>query len=107
MKKFTFKIEIEITEEALELLKGVDEAGYVEYRDSEFDTYDEYVYHKHTRGIIENIRSEESFNSRNFGGTFLLIQELAEADLMECVDGAWHPTYTIGEWGRKILDSVK
>jgi len=31
MKKFTFKIEIEISEKAFELLERVNEAGYAEY----------------------------------------------------------------------------
>ena len=107
MKKFTFKIEIEISEKAFELQKKVDEAGYAEYHDCEFNTYDEYVYHRTSKGMTENIRSEESFNARNFGGTWLLMEELVESDLMKYVDDAWHTTYKVGEWGRKVLDSVK
>jgi hypothetical protein len=107
MKKFTFKIEIEISEQALELLKKVDEAGFAEYRDCEFDTYRDYVYHRTCKGLLESIRSEESFNSRNFGGTWLLMEELVEGDLMEHVDDAWHTTYKVGEWGSKVLESLK
>ncbi len=106
MKTFTFKIEIGITEEAFELLKKVDEAGYAEYRDLGHDTYEDYANARKSLGI-ENIRSEEFFNARNFGGTWTLMEELVEADLMEYVDDAWHTTYKVGEWGRKVLDSDK
>ena len=104
MKTFKFTTEISISEEALELLKKVDKEGYAEYRDREYNTYEDYVNGKKSLSI-ENIRSEESFNRRNFGGTWCIMEELVEADLVEWVDESWHTTYKVGEWGRKILDS--
>jgi len=106
MKTFKFTTEISISEEALELLKKVDKEGYAEYRDREYNTYEDYVNGKKSLGI-ENIRSEESFNRRNFGGTWCIMAELVEADLVEWVGESWHTTYKVGEWGRKVLDSLK
>jgi len=106
MKSFKFTTEILVSEEALDLLKKVDEAGYAEYRDIGHDSYEDYV-NAHKSMGRENIRSEDSFNIRNFGGTWPIMEELVEADLMEYVEDAWHTTYKVGEWGRKVLDSLK
>jgi len=51
MKTFKLTIEISISEEALELLKKVDKEGYAEYRDSGYNTYEDYVNDKKSLGM--------------------------------------------------------
>lgn len=101
MKKLALQLEIDISEEAYDLLKKMKNDGCFEYRDSEFDTLEDF---KKSTLFSENIRSEDWFLERNGGGTLYLISELEEYDLVENNFDSWHLTYKISKLGIKLIE---
>ena len=100
MKK-EYIIKIEFSQEAFELLKTIDKTGGAEYRDTEFHTKEDFL--KSDTHLVNN-RSLEWFLDRNENGTYHLIDELLEYDLVDngdCSD--WHITFYITELGLKLI----
>lgn len=102
MKQLT--LQIELSEKAFELLKSIENGGYLEYRDSEFETLKDFL----KSDLHENnIRTQEWFLSRNSNGSLYLIEELFKHGFVDNDFDSWHLTYKISELGRKILEQNK
>jgi len=101
MKKVT--VSFEISEEAFELLKKIGEKVYVEYRDNRVDTIEKFL---ESDDFKNKHITLESYKNRNFGGTLKLAYELAERDLIEDCEGAWHMSYQISEFGKETLKKL-
>jgi len=97
-------IEIEISEEAYELLNKIN-LGYAEYRDPEYPTVEQFE-----KSTLFKDRGEEKalqvYLDRNFGGTYYLISELENNGLVEMDTMCWHQTYVITDFGRKAIGSL-
>lgn len=88
-----------LAEPAFDLLYKISEVGSAEYRDFEFESLTEF-----REKVRENhFLTEEQFLSRNFGGTYYLINDLLEFNLIKSDDMCWHTTYVISEFGKKVL----
>ena len=61
------KIEIEISDKAFELLKAIDKNGCAEFRDSEYDSFEQFKQSKEYLTPAPNgFRDEHWFRGRNF-----------------------------------------
>lgn len=94
------QIEIEISDEAWKWFKTLDEDCYLEYRDPQYESLDDYRFNPQNHGSL----SEESFLGRNCGGTFGCALELSTAGLLQDVDMAWHTTFELSVYGKQILN---
>jgi len=100
MKK-ELNLKIELSQEAIDLLKYIDENGYAEYRDGEYETVEDFL--KSDTHLVNN-RTLEWFLNRNSNGTYHLTNELLEYYLIDMGDGmAWHTTYYITRLGKKLI----
>lgn len=98
MKQITFSI----SDEAAQLLKDIAEKGQAEYRDTNYETKEDFLNDASNTG-----QSLESFLRRNFGGTYYLIGELLKHNLIDTHEMAWHPTYVLTELGKEALEQIK
>ncbi|MEK6829772.1 MAG: hypothetical protein AABY15_06650 [Nanoarchaeota archaeon] len=96
MKQLVFNI----SDEAFEFLKLLNEKGSAEYRDREHETLEDFL--KSDAHLVHG-RTKEHFLARNFGGTYHLIGELVKHNLIDCENEAWHLTYEVTEVGKEIL----
>lgn len=91
------KIEIEISEEAYNLLLDINKLSYIEYRDNYLNV-DEF---KKTNP--DRIDDVDRFLNRNNGGTLELAYELYYHRLVDDVDGSWHTSFKISDFGKKVI----
>ncbi len=98
MKKI--KLSFEIREDSFNLLKKINENICAEYRDLEWNTLEDF---KKSNEFLNNIRTEEWFLKRNFGGTYYLLDDLITYGLIELDGESWHPTYIVTEFGKEVL----
>lgn len=98
MKDITIKLQI--SEEAFQLLLDIEKAGYAEYRDTEYSCLEDFI---ENRDINNKIKTKEWFLNRNFNGTYYLIGELLEYDFIDLDFDAWHTTYKVTEFGKKVI----
>jgi len=96
MVEFRFNI----SDEAFNLLMNINKDGYAEYRDTEYSSVDDFI------NTSNGIMTLESFKNRNCGGTFYLIDELLEHNLVESNMDSWHTTYNMSENGKSLLSNV-
>ena len=96
-------LSFQITEEAFNLLKEINNKGYAEYRDSEHLTLEDF---KKSDDYNILLRTEEWFLSRNFNGTLNLIYELSKYGLIESDGESWHTTYIVSDFGKEILNNI-
>ena len=94
------KLSFEISKDALELLKQINEKGSAEYRDLEWTTLDAF---KRSEVFLEGRRTEEWFLERNFNGTSYLIEELYNYGLVDNDGESWHLTYVVSGFGKEVL----
>lgn len=94
---------IEISEKSFELLKKINDNGHAEFRDSEFESLEEFSGSLNGGGTPEEI---EQFERRNFCDLKDL-SELIDNDLIDINDMSWHLTYKITEKGQKMLKANK
>jgi len=103
MKSLTVTTIIDISDEAFNVLKKIYDEGYAEFKDTQYDSYDEYFKAAMNEKWLP--MSMERFNKRNFGGVkYEYINELCEANLISNVSDAWHLTYKINSLGKKMLE---
>lgn len=95
----TLNIKLEIPDEAYDLLLKIKQEGYAEYRDTLYDTLEEF-----RRDASNHNRTDEWFLNRNCGGTFYLIDELLKYDLIDTDDDAWHLTFKLSMMGEMLLE---
>ena len=93
-------LSFEISKDSFELLKKINEKGYAEYRDIEWDTLDDF---KKSEVFISGKRTEEWFLNRNFNGTGYLMKELLFYGLIEHDIDSWHLTYVLTNFGKEII----
>ena len=94
------KLSFEISKDAFELLKHINEKGSAEYRDSEWATLDDF---KRSEVFLDGRRNEEWFLERNFNGTSYLIDELYNYGLVDNDGESWHLTYVVTDFGKEVL----
>lgn len=99
MKELNHKIEI--SEEAFKLLLDIDKADLAEYRDTEYSSLEDFL---ENRSVDEENETEEWFLNRNFNGTYYMIYELAEAELIDLQYLCYFITYTVSDKGREIIE---
>lgn len=95
-------IRFQITDEAFDLLKQINKEGYAEYRDTRYETLEEF---KNSDEYDISIRTEEWFLNRNFNGTLKLALELSNYGLIENDFDSWHKTYIVSDFGKEILNN--
>lgn len=98
------RTEIVISDEAFELLKDMEKLRGIEYRDSQYETTEEFL---NSTLYKDNGKTLEWFHERNHNGTYHLIGELETANLVDMDDMSWHPTYELTDFGKKVLDENK
>jgi hypothetical protein len=94
MKKITF----EISNEAFDLLVSMKEK-YAEYRDTEYLTLKDFT-EKEERNKLDI----ERFLNRNHNGTYYLISELLNYNLVEDYENSWHQTYKLSDFGKTVTE---
>jgi hypothetical protein len=97
MKTFTHTFEI--SDEAYTLLLSIQKEGYAEYRDTRWESLEDFRADKD----ITDWRSEDHFLSRNHGGTYYLTSELLKYNLIDHVEDSWHITYELTDFGKEML----
>ena len=94
------KLSFEISKDAFELLKLINEKGSAEYRDLEWVTLDDF---KRSELFLDGRRNEEGFLERNFNGTSYLVEELCKYGLVDKDGESWHPSYVVTDFGKEVL----
>ncbi len=89
----TLKYEFEISDKAYELLKSLSEEGYLEYRDTLYETVEDF------ETLYEGPNDKEWFLNRNNGGTLEQATELFNVGLLKESELAWHLTYQLSRMG--------
>lgn len=101
MKKI--KLSFEVNEDSFNLLKTIDEIGFAQYRDHEWDTLEDF---KKSDVFLNGTRTEEWFLTRNFFGTFYLIDDLFDYGLVESDGESRHLTYFVTNLGKTVLNNA-
>lgn len=91
-------ISFQITDDAFDLLKSINNTGCAEYRDPEFDSLEEFE-----KSPESSYKSKKWFLTRNYDGTLYLIYELLKYNLVTYETFSWHPTYVLSEFGKRII----
>lgn len=99
MVEFRFKI----SDEAFKLLLKMNNDGYAEYCDTIYETIDAFI---EASEVKYEYMTLESFKARNCGGTYYLIEELLDYNLVCDVVYAWHTTYKISDIGKELISNV-
>lgn len=100
--KFQIVTEIELTHDEFELLQKINTCGYAEYRDTEWETLEDFIKHK-----SETNWSQEDYLYRNFDGSFHIASRLEEVGLLFNDPDSWHLTYLVSELGKQLLAQNK
>lgn len=96
MKKYIVKIEL--TEDEVNLLNKCKKQEYLEYRDSQTKSFDEYR---------EDNLNENSYNLRNENGTLKIAEKLSEMNMLDLDYDAWHLTFILTDFGKQVLRELK
>lgn len=84
-----------ISDDAWKLLLSIQKEGYAEYRDTRYDTLEDY--------LADFPDGKERFLARNHGGTYHLVGELLKYNLITDVEDAWHITYKVTELAEDLI----
>jgi hypothetical protein len=98
------KIAFEISDSHFDLLKKIDNEKFVEYRDTEYETLEEF---KDSDVFKNGLKDENWFLKRNGDGTYHLTSELESYGLIESDGDSWHLTYILTEFGKKVVNDNK
>jgi len=104
MKTFTHTFEI--SDEAHNLLLSIQEKGYAEYRDANWESLEDFYADRDKtdwRSSSAFVFSEDHFLSRNHGGTYHLTDELVKYNLIDLVEESWYITYELTNFGKEML----
>lgn len=96
------KIGFEISDKSFELLKAIKEAGVAEFRDSRYESLEEFKKSIEFNAGESGLGTEKWFKARNFCD-LKDIQDLISYDLIDMHDMAWHLTYVVTERGKEII----
>ena len=94
------RLSFEVSKLAADLLLKIHQAGSAEYRDNEWKTLEDF------KSSDQSHRSDQWFLSRNFGGTYWLLDELLQYGLVESDGESWHLTYVLTDFGREIVGKL-
>lgn len=94
MVKFSYYI----SDDAFNLLMYIQNKGYVEYRDPEYDSIEDFLRTKNVGTL-----TLKSFKARNCNGTYYLIDELVKYNLVDSSDDSWCPTYKLSDIAKDML----
>jgi hypothetical protein len=97
MKTLTFNI----SDEAYDLLLKIKKEGYAEYRDTQFETLDDFI--NSDLYTVQN-KSVDWYMSRNFDGTHKFIPELLRYGLIKFDEMSWHDAYVLTLLGNKVTE---
>lgn len=98
MKTLSFRI----SDKAYELLKKINDSGNAEYRDTQYESLEDF---ENSQEFKSGFMTTDSFLRRNFGGTYYLIAELDLFGLIQLDDMCWHTTYVISDFGKHIIST--
>lgn len=98
MKTLTFRI----SDKAFELLNKIHDSGSAEYRDTQYESLEDFT---NSAEFVNGFMSIDSFLKRNFNGTYYLITELLLFGLVDIDDMCWHTTYVITDFGKHIIST--
>jgi hypothetical protein len=98
MKTLTFRI----SDKAFELLCQIHDSYSAEYRDTQYESLDDFT---NSEECKNGFMSTDSFLKRNFNGTYYLIPELLLFGLVDMDDMCWHTTYVITDFGKHLLST--
>lgn len=93
-------ISFNISDEAFELLKKIHDSGFAEYRDTRYYSIEDF---KASDEFKNGFMTEETFLKRNFGGTYYLIEELLQFNLIDSDYISWHTTYILTDFGKFVI----
>jgi hypothetical protein len=102
--KFKIVTEVELSEREFALLAEINKQGYVEYRDTEWLTVEDFGLANTEPDGNPCSLSKEAFLKRNFNGTLALAHTLEDKKMLVGVSGAWHLTYEVSWLGQKLLE---
>jgi len=94
------ELKFKISDEAFDLLMKINNEKYVEYRDTRYETIEEF------ENSSNQTMTLDSFKARNVGGTLYLIHELTKYNLICEDEESWHLTFKISDVGIEIIDNV-
>lgn len=97
MKTFTYTFEI--SDEAYALLLSIQKEGYAEYRDTRWESLEDF----RADDDKTKWRSEEHFLERNHGGTYYITGELLNYNLIDNVEDYWHISYKLTDFAKEML----
>lgn len=103
-------IEYDLNEKEIELLRLFNKEKFIEYRDSQFYTFQEFK-NKSTFYECQGKNTPDEdwlayFNERNGNGTLKEAERLRDLSLIDIDDDAWHLTYKLTEIGKKVLEQL-
>jgi hypothetical protein len=93
-------ISFNISDDAFELLKKINDSGFAEYRDTQYNSIEDF---KDSDEFKNGFMSVESFLKRNSDGTHHLINELLQFNLVDIDDMCWHITYILTDFGKFVI----
>lgn len=96
--KYKIVQEFELSQEEFDFLKKIERDGWVEYRDPEFVSVDDF---KLQGGLDKDV---ERFMERNADGTYYLILNLLKSRMVENGVDSWHLTYKLSPLGKMLLE---
>lgn len=96
-------IEFEISDKSFEVLKDIHKAGYAEFRESRYESLEEFKKSDDFVSEGEGMNTESWFKRRNFCDRKDL-NDLLENGLIDDDEMSWHMTYVVTERGKQILE---
>lgn len=96
-------IEFEISDKSFEVLKDIHKAGYAEFRDSRYESLEEFKNSEDFVSEGEGMHTESWFKRRNFCDRKDL-NDLLENGLIDDDGESWHMTYIVTDRGKKIIE---
>ena len=98
----TFTHTFQISEEAYQLLLSIKKDRFAEYRDTHFNTLEDFM----NGGMRQEWQTESYFMSRNYNGTYYLIDELLKYNLVDHVEDCWHQTFELTNFGQEMVSQA-
>lgn len=97
------KFEIEISDDAYDLLGNIHKNGCAEYKDTDIPSINSFMSSdEYTNGN----KTVDWYKKRNFGGTYYLTEELLKYNLIYTYLDTWHTTFKVTEFGKEVLQIV-
>lgn len=99
-------IQFEISDKSFELLKAISKAGMAEFRDSEYESLEDFKKSEYFVVEGDGMHTERWFKARNFCDLKDL-EELIKLNLIDTDGMSWHQTWVVTEIGKEVLEKHK